>query len=86
MPNKLVRMGLICTRLSNFISKYLQTCTEGVAHRNPVLITFEQAPQGGSIRALSDIDLEIWRQELGKWAEKNAVHIDEYAGEVNKRV
>ena len=29
-----------------------------------------------SIRAISDVDLNKWKSDLGRWAEKNAVHMN----------
>ena len=35
-----------------------------------------------TIRSTHDIDLELWKSELGKWAEKHALHINRTSGQV----
>jgi hypothetical protein len=37
-----------------------------------------------SIRAMSDIELAKWRNDLGVWAENNAIHVNKFTGVAEK--
>lgn len=39
-----------------------------------------------SIRSMADIDIEKWKEELGEWAEENAIHVNTFTGEIENNV
>ena len=39
-----------------------------------------------SIRALRDVDVELWKLTLGRWAEQNAIHINANTGAIKSDV
>jgi len=39
-----------------------------------------------SIRCLLAIDVKQWKEDLGKWAEEKAIHVNMFTGEIDKNV
>lgn len=43
-------------------------------------LTFGKFHGHYSIRAKEDIELDVWKEKLGKWAETHAVHVNTFTG------